>query len=95
MRAAGELTVALECGRVVVTRLSNQSTGYCPQPESWNAAAAALRAIGLEPPTGFDPRCEFRCCERCGALNIVKHDAFDCAVCDASLPRAYNAQPEL
>jgi hypothetical protein len=92
VRAAGELSFALGAGRVTVTRVSNQSTGYCPEPESWGAVVGALRAAGLEPPAGFDPRCEFRRCAGCGSLNLVKCGVFECAVCGADLPREYNVQ---
>ena len=92
VRAAGEMAFARHGGRVVVTRLSNQSTGYCPEPGSWAAVAAALRGAGLEPTDGFDPRCEFRRCVKCRALNLVKGGVFVCAVCEAELPSGYNAQ---
>jgi len=62
VRSAGEMCFALDDARVIVTRISNQSTGYCPEPESWAAVVAALRAARLEPTEGFDPRCEFRRC---------------------------------
>jgi hypothetical protein len=94
VRAAGEMCFAREGARATVTRVSNQSTGYCPEPESWADVVAALEAAGLEPPAGFDPRCEFRrCVAGCGALNLVKGGVFECAVCGAELPREYNAQP--
>jgi hypothetical protein len=93
VRAAGELCFALEGARVTVTRVSNQSTGYCPEPESWAEVVVALRAAGLEPPAGFDPRCEFRRCVKCGTLNLVKCDVFECGVCEAELPVEYNVQP--
>ena len=92
VRAAGELCFAPEGGRATVTRVSNQSTGYCPEPESWADVAAALRAAGFEPPAGFDPRCEFRRCLKCGSLNLVKCGVFECGVCEAELPREYNVQ---
>ena len=92
VRAAGELCFALEGARVTVSRVSNQSTGYCPEPESWDAVATALRSAGLEPTDGFDPRCAFRRCENCGALNLVKCGVFECGVCEAELPRADNVQ---
>ncbi|AWM38760.1 hypothetical protein GobsT_30400 [Gemmata obscuriglobus] len=92
VRAAGEMCFAIERGRVVVTRVSNQSTGYCPEPDSWDAVADALRAVGLEPTAGFDPRCEFRRCVACGWLNLVKHGVFECVGCRADLPDEYNAQ---
>lgn len=93
VRAAGELCFVLEGGRVKVIRASNQSTGYCPEPESWVGVVAALRAAGLEPPECFDPCCEFRRCVKCGSLNLVKCGIFECGVCEAELPAAYNVQP--
>ncbi|HEY1187219.1 MAG TPA: hypothetical protein VGE74_06145 [Gemmata sp.] len=89
--SAGEMTFATESGRPVVTRISNQSTGYCPEPESWGAVVGALRTARLEPTDGFDPRCEFRRCVQCASLNLVK-GVFECGVCEAELPREYNAQ---
>src|SRR5262249_23669735 len=32
---------------VRVEEVSNQSTGYCPQPESWPAVASALDRLGI------------------------------------------------
>lgn len=90
VRAAGELCFTLEGDLVSVTRVSNQSTGYCPEPESWVEVVAALRAAGLESPEGFDPRCEFRRCTKCDSLNLVKGGVFECGVCAADLPREYN-----
>jgi hypothetical protein len=89
VRAAGEMCFALEGARVTVTRVSNQSTGYCPEPESWAEVVAALSAAGLEPPDGFDPRCAFRRCVKCGSLNLVKGGVFECG---AELPAEYNVQ---
>src|SRR5262245_13695081 len=54
VRSAGEITFRVIGQTVEVTAASNQSTGYCPEPESWPAVAAALSAAGLEPPAGFD-----------------------------------------
>src|SRR5262245_26937136 len=54
VRSAGEVTFRLAGDAVEVAAVSNQSTGYCPEPESWPAVAAALSAAGLEPPEGFD-----------------------------------------
>jgi hypothetical protein len=92
VRASGEMCFALECGRVTAARVSNQSTGYCSEPESWSAVISALAGAGLEPPDGFDPRCEFRRCVKCGSLNLVKCGAFECGVCEAELPHEYNVQ---
>ncbi len=93
VRSAGEITFAV--GRAVgVVAVSNQSTGYCPEPESWPAVAATLVAAGLEPPAGFALACEFRRCVGCGSLTLVKGGVFECGVCGAELPAAYNAQEQ-
>lgn len=92
VRSAGEITFAVGWG-VEVAAVSNQSTGYCPEPESWPAVAAALTAAGLELPTGFALACDFRRCVGCGSLTLVKGGVFECGVCGADLPPAYNCQP--
>jgi hypothetical protein len=92
VRAAGEMCFVLEGAGARVVRVSNQSTGYCPEPESWAEVVVALRGAGLEPPEGFEPRCEFRRCVKCGALNLVKCGVFECGVCAAELPGEYNCQ---
>ncbi len=90
--AAGEITFRLRGGTVEVPAVSNQSTGYCPEPESWSAVAEALAAAGLESPAGFDPLCVFRRCPACGSINVVKGGAFECGVCGSELPADYNCQ---
>jgi hypothetical protein len=50
VRSAGEVTFAIQADRVAVVAVSNQSTGYCPEPESWNALSwfvTALIAVAL------------------------------------------------
>jgi hypothetical protein len=91
--SAGELTLALEGAAVRVTAISNQSTGYCPEPESWTAVEAALTRAGLVAPQGFTPACVFRMCAACSEKCIVKDEAFECLMCGAELPREYNCQP--
>jgi hypothetical protein len=44
--SAGEMFFLVEEDRVEVTDVSNQSTGYCPEPSSWPGVAAALDRIG-------------------------------------------------
>lgn len=91
VQSAGEITFAV--GRAVeVVAVSNQSTGYCPEPESWPAVAVSLVAAGLEPPDGFSLACVFRRCVGCGSLTLVKGGVFECGTCGAELPPAYNAQ---
>jgi hypothetical protein len=85
--AAGEMRFS----RVgVVVEVSNQSTGYCPDPDCWPAVAAALGAAGVPAPAGFTRRFVFRRCPACGQINLVKEDWYVCAACDAELPRAWN-----
>lgn len=95
VQSAGE--IELVAGRTVETEaVSNQSTGYCPEPESWPAVAAALARAGLQPPPGaegFTLACTFRRCGKCETVNIVKEQVFECAVCGAALPKEYNCQP--
>ena len=84
--AAGELFLRGE----TVVGATNQSTGYCPRPESWAAVAAALDAAGLPHPGGYTAEFVFRRCEACQALNVVKDGWLVCAVCDAPLPPDWN-----
>ena len=49
VRSAGEITFAVG-DAVEVAGVSNQSTGYCPEPESWPAVASALSQAGLAVP---------------------------------------------
>jgi hypothetical protein len=91
VQSAGEITFSID-KEVEVVAVSNQSTGYCPEPESWMNVAAALLAAGMDPPVGFDLACEFRRCVQCGSLTLVKNAAFDCAECGAELPALYNCQ---
>lgn len=91
VRSAGEITFAV--GRTVeVVGVSNQSTGYCPEPESWLAVAEALSGVGLLAPDGFALACEFRRCIGCDGLTLVKSGVFECGTCGAELPTAYNVQ---
>lgn len=88
--AAGELFFTASAGRLTVTRTTNQSTGYCPDLESWGALAAALLKAGVDAPIGFSPEFLFRRCDACGELSVVKERWFVCPFCDAELPRAWN-----
>lgn len=92
VRSAGELTVRVTGPKVEMVAVSNQSTGYCPEPESLSAVQAALARAGLEAPAGFDPVCVFRRCPTCGTKNLVKDGVFECGACSADLPGEYNCQ---
>ncbi len=89
VQSAGELTFDVRISGVNVVYASNQSTGYCPEPESWNSVTAALDAAGIGHFDDFDMRCEFRRCQ-CGQINIVKDAIYECAICGSELPREWN-----
>ncbi|WP_433469809.1 S1 RNA-binding domain-containing protein [Spirillospora sp. CA-128828] len=89
--SAGEITFAGSGESWRVSEISNQSTGYCPDLDSWTAVQAALGNAGLDHPGSFTVPFVFRRCMRCGQLNIVKDDHYACAMCDEPLPAAWNA----
>jgi hypothetical protein len=88
--AAGEVRFAAIRGGFVVVEITNQSTGYCPDPDCWPAVCAALDAAAIGHPRGFTGEFVFRRCPGCGQTNLVKEDVFECAVCAAELPRGWN-----
>lgn len=88
--SAGEIGLVRTGSMIEVAEVSNQSTGYCPEPESWQAVAAALSRVSLPHPGRFTRSCEFRRCPSCGQINLVKDAWFVCGVCDADLPAAWN-----
>jgi len=89
--SAGEITFARQDTGWTVTEVSNQSTGYCPEPSSWPVVAAACERAGLRHPGRFTTAFEFRRCSVCDQLAIVKDDDFTCAACGGELPTAWNA----
>jgi hypothetical protein len=88
--SAGEMFFVIDGGRVEVVEVSNQSTGYCPEPESWPAVAAALDRIGVPHPDGFTLEIVFRRCPKCGERNVVKDGWFACGACGTELAREWN-----
>jgi hypothetical protein len=88
--AAGEMTFHVEKHQIHVTEITNQSTGYCPEPESWPVVAATLRALAIEYPPTFTTTFIFRRCTTCSTINIVKEQIFECAVCETALSREWN-----
>ena len=87
--SAGEITINND---LVVVEITNQSTGFCPEPESWQAVAAALDRIGLEHPGRFTTEMLFRLCPSCDEINIVKDSWFVCVLCNGILPETWNFQ---
>jgi hypothetical protein len=88
--AAGEITFATTANGWRVTQVSNQSTGYCPDPDSWPAVAQVLDHLELPHPDDFTDKITFRRCISCGERNIVRDGDFTCAICDSELPRHWN-----
>lgn len=88
--AAGEMTFAPASAGWRVTQVSNQSTGYCPDPDCWPAVAQALDLVGVHHPGDFTDKVVFRRCPACGERNIVRDNDFTCALCDSDLPVQWN-----
>lgn len=83
--AAGEIAFERVHGEWVVTEVSNQSTGYCPDPASWPEVAGALDRAGIARPDGFTAAFVFRRCGGCGELNVVKDEHYVCVFCEGGL----------
>jgi hypothetical protein len=88
--SAGEVFFRCDGDEVEVIEVSNHSTGYCPEAESWPAVAAALERICVAHPGRFTREVSFRRCERCGERSVVKDDWYVCGVCGAELPQEWN-----
>jgi hypothetical protein len=88
--AAGEITFSPTGSGWQVVEVTNQSTGYCPDPDSWPAVAEALNRAGVPHPGDFTDKLTFRRCPACGERNIVRDADFTCAQCDTKLPTQWN-----
>jgi zinc-ribbon domain len=88
--SAGEMFFGVNGRAVEVVEVTNQSTGYCPEPESWPVVAAALDRASIAHPGRFTQEVIFRRCPECGQRNIVKERWLVCGVCGADLPAAWN-----
>ncbi|MDF1663172.1 MAG: hypothetical protein P1V97_15460 [Planctomycetota bacterium] len=88
--SAGEL--CFDYPSLEIAECSNQSTGYCPEPTSFPALKTAIEKSGLAfaSPSCFTHEVIFRRCPSCRANNIVKDTWFECALCDAELPKQWN-----
>lgn len=87
---AGEIMFRARGRLVSIVSITNQSTGYCPEPESWYEVRRAIERIGLKAPHGFTHAFEFRRCTNCGMINILKADSPECPVCGTLLPGRWN-----
>lgn len=88
--SAGEITFTIDEDGIQVTWVTNQSTGYCPEPESWPAVATALHHAGIQGPAGFSQAFLFRRCMNCDSINLIKQGVFECGVCAQPLPNRWN-----
>ncbi|MFC0041928.1 hypothetical protein [Actinomadura rayongensis] len=89
--SAGEITFEPDGTGWRVSEISNQSTGYCPEPHFYAAVQSALDAAALDHPGRFTVPFIFRRCESCSQFNVVKDDHYVCAICDEPLPTSWNA----
>lgn len=87
--AAGEIGFS-DTVDPVVEFITNQSTGYCPEPDCFAAVARALRVASLEGPDEFSHSFEFRRCCKCAAIHVIKDGVFECSQCEAELPGQWN-----
>lgn len=87
--AAGELTLRAE-PELAVEGVTNQSTGYCPEPACWSAILPRLEALGVPHPAELTRAFVFRRCPACGERNVVKEGWFVCDLCGADLPAHWN-----
>lgn len=83
--AAGEMTLRMSHAGVEAEEVSNQSTGYCPEPTSWPAVERALSTAGIKGPDGYTRRFVFRRCGECDQINLIKDGIYECDVCGAPL----------
>lgn len=89
--SAGEISFYKAAnGEVSVTEISNQSTGYCPEPTSWEQVSQALTTIGIDFPPYFTSVFDFRRCTNCKSINLIKEQVFECAICEQDLPLIWN-----
>lgn len=89
VKSAGEISFTVD-GKLL--EVSNQSTGFCPEPESWPAVATALRNVVSEAPSAFTVAFTFRRCPSCKQILVIKDQWFVCDVCDADVPTHWNFQ---
>ena len=88
--AAGEMAFDWNEDMVEVVEVTNQSTGYCPEPASWPMVASALDRIGIRHPGEYTVAMEFRRCPECRERNLVKDGWFVCGGCGEDLPEEWN-----
>jgi hypothetical protein len=84
--SAGEITFEIDKNKIRISQITNQSTGYCPSPKSWNNVENALRKTKVEFPDFWTTEFIFRICSKCNNINVIKDNFFVCMVCETHLP---------
>ena len=87
VRAAGEITFSSAGDDIEAVGITNQSTGYCPEPDSWTEVEVALEKASISHPGFYTEVFLFRRCPSCRQINIIKDRIFECDVCGAGLSR--------
>lgn len=88
--SAGEVSFQMEGKDLFISDITNQSTGYCPKPDSWTIVQVVLDRIGIIHPDYFTRAYHFRYCEMCQSINLIKDEVYDCILCGAPLDKEWN-----
>lgn len=88
--AAGEMIIEKQNTNLEVAAVTNQSAGFCPEPECWSAIAMELDRLRLPHPDGLSHEFRFRRCPACSTVNLIKDSVFECDVCGEALPASWN-----
>jgi hypothetical protein len=88
--SAGEIFISCNKNYFEVSEITNQSTGYCPEIESWEHVEIALNKISINCPSCFTTKFVFRRCSSCLQINIIKDNLFICSVCNSTLSHEWN-----
>lgn len=88
--SAGEVAFCIDKNKSEIFEISNQSTGFCPEPESWLNIKDIFIKIGIPHPSDFTFKVIFRRCPKCGERNIVRDSYYVCACCESELTEKWN-----
>lgn len=88
--SAGEISFFIDKKSIFINEISNQSTGYCPKPESWKYVYKVLNTLNIEHPDYFTTAFDFRICNHCNNINLIKDQIFECQLCQTDLALEWN-----